>query len=144
MDTHDNPFKDDVIHIQKVMSTDGLVFSLNDPNSMYNVNTPEFNCVQTGYIGNTQYLVVEYMAKHPKISLTEPLDSNCRVSIPSSYETVFQTYVACLLLQSMGEYDKSNALYAKFKTIIEELKNNGIGIAEETGINIKPQLGGWI
>ena len=44
-----------------------------------------------------------------------------------------------------GEHlNESNALYAKFKTIIEELKLNGIGTVTQSGLNIKPKLRGWI
>lgn len=146
MDTPDRPFQDDVLHITSVESTSGLHFTLNDANSYININVPEYNCVQVENSHGSEYLLVKYMARHPKISLTEPRDSNVRIYIPSSYETALQTYVACLVYQNMGgnHLQESNALYAKFKSITEELKLSGIGVLTQTGYNIKPHLRGWV
>ena len=68
------------------------------------------------------------------------------INIPSSYRTALQTYVACLVLQNMGgeHLQESNALFAKFKTLTEELKLHGIGTITTVGTNIKPMLRGLI
>ena len=144
-DSLEKPFQDDVLHILEVSDTSGNIFPLNDSNSAYSIHTPEYNCIRTNNI-NRQYLVVKYQANHPKIPLTETISSNVRIQIPSSYRTALQTYVACLVLQNMGgsHLSESNALFAKFKTLTEELKLQGIGTVTQTGSNIKPQLRGWI
>lgn len=146
MDTPDKPFQDDVLHVLEVVSTDGLYFTLNDPNSYININTPEYNCIQVDNFHGAEYLLIKYQAGHPKIRLTEPRTSNVKISIPSSYETALQTYVACLVYNSMGgkHLNESNALFAKFKSLTEELKLTGIGLTTQTGVNIKPQLRGWV
>lgn len=145
MDTPEKPFLNDVLHILEVSNTSGLIYPLNDPMSYTSIHTPEYNCIKTNNVQD-RYLVVKYQASHPIIPLTEPMNSNVRIQIPSSYRTALQTYIACLVLQNMGgnHLNESNALFAKFKTLTEELKLQGIGTVTQTGSNIKPQLRGWI
>jgi len=146
MDTHDRPFQDDVLHILQVKSINGYSYPLNDTNVHTAIHTPEYNCVHITDSIQDKYLVITYQAGHSRIPLTEPISSNFAIQIPSSYRTALQTYVACLVLQNMGgnHLNESNALFAKFKTLTEELKLQGIGTVVQTGINIKPMLGGWV
>lgn len=145
-DTILKPFKNDVLHILAVRSMNGIGFDLNDDLSLTSVYTPEYNCIQIPANLKASHLIVQYQANHPYIPLTEPLDSNMQLQIPSSYRTALQTYVACLILQNMGgnHLNESNALFAKFKTLTEELKLQGIGTVVQNGTNIKPMLRGWI
>lgn len=145
-DTPENKFRDDVLHITSVSDTNGYEFPLNDSNNPISVHTPEYNCVQVSDNIGSNYLVVRYQAGHPRIPLTETADSQVQIQIPSSYRTALQTYVACLVLQNLGgqHHNESNALFAKFKTLTEELKLSGIGLITQSGINMKPQLRGWI
>lgn len=146
MDTHDKPFNDDVLHILQVRSMNGYSYPLNDLNVTAAIHTPEYNCIQVTDSIQDKFLVVTYQAGHKRIPLTEQFNSNFAIQIPSSYRTALQTYVACLLLQNMGgnHLNESNALFAKFKTLTEELKLQGIGTVVQTGINIKPVLRGWV
>lgn len=146
IDSADKPFKDDVLHILDVSSISGISFTINDRYSDINVNTPEYNCVEVLHNLGQEYLKIQYQARHPKISINEHLDSNTKIHIPSSYETVLQTYIAVLVFNAMGgsHLQESNALFAKFKTLTEELKLSGIGILNDSVISIKPQLRGWI
>lgn len=146
MDTYENPFQNDVLHILQVKSLNGYSYPLNDLNSNIAIHTPEYNCIQISDMVQDRFLVITYQAGHQRIPLTEQLNSNFAIQIPSSYRTALQTYIACLVLQNMGgnHINESNALFAKFKTLTEELKLQGIGTITQTGINIKPQLGGWI
>lgn len=146
IDSLDKPFKDDVLQIVNVVSTDGMTFTLNDINSLYNVNTPEYNCVEVRNSFGQEYLLVTYRAMHPKIPLDESIDSRFKLLLPSSYATALQTYVACLLLQNMGgvNIEQSNALFAKFKSLEEQLRENSFNDEATLGVNIKPSLGGWV
>lgn len=145
LDTPEKPFINDVLHILEVSNTEGRIYPLNDDLAMASVSTPEYNCIRTQNIQD-KYLVIKYLASHPIISLHEPLDSNVRIQIPSSYRSALQTYVACIVLHNMGgvHLQESNALFAKFKTLTDELKLQGIGTITQTGSNIKPILRGWL
>lgn len=146
VDSKENPFQDDVLHILEVSDSNGYVYPLNSDLVLVSVSTPEYNCIKVPDRVKEKYLVVKYQANHHKIPLQEPMNSNYKILIPSSYKSALQTYVACLILQNMGgvHLNESNALFAKFKTLTEELKEQGIGTITQTGINIKPQLRGWI
>lgn len=145
-DTPEKPFKDDVLHILAVRSTNGREYTINDDYGTFSIHTPEYNCVQVNGTIPENYLVIQYQAKHPDIPLTEPMSSNFPIHIPSSYRTALQTYVACLVLQNMGgeHLTESNALFAKFKTLTEELKQQGIGTTTTVVTNIKPMIRGWL
>ena len=146
MDTVEKPFQNDVLHILSVHSTQGREYAINDDYGSFSIHTPEYNCVQVNGRTPENYLVIKYQAKHPEIPLTEPMSSEYPISIPSSYRTALQTYVACLVLQNMGgeHLQESNALFAKFKTLKEELKLQGIGTVTTVGTNIRPMLRGWL
>lgn len=145
LDSLEKPFSNDVLHILEVSNTSGYIYPLNDSMSSISIHTPEYNCIKLNNVKD-EYLVIKYQASHPIIPLTEPYNSNVRIQIPSSYRAALQTYVACLVLQNMGggHLNESNAMFAKFKTLTEELKLQGIGTVTQTGSNIKPQLRGWI
>ena len=146
LDTHDKPFTNDVIKILAVNGMNGYEFTLNDPYSISSIFTPEYNCIHVPNSLNEKYLSVRYQAAHPKIPLTEPLTSNVRINLPSSFNTALQTYVASLIYQNMGgnNVQIANNLFAKFKTLTEELKLTGIGILPQVGNNIKPMLRNWL
>lgn len=145
-DTIEKPYTDDLVQILSVSQLDGKVLSLNDEFSPTGVHTPEYNCIHVPAINNNKHLVIVYQARHPVVKLTEPLDSNFVINIAPAYEVILQTYVACLLLQSMGgnNLQISNVFFAKFNTLLESLQRQGIGSNTISGINIKPQLGGWV
>lgn len=148
MDSPANPFEDDVLQVQAVFTDNGSSLSINDPLTYYGVSTPEYNCIQVPELTlqEYKYLTVLYRAKHKRIPLNADINK-VNVSIPSSFEGALQTYTASLIFMfTRGDDNKqlSNALFAKFKTQVEELKMEGIGYKPIAGINIKPEMGGWL
>lgn len=148
MDTEYNPFLDDVIQIQSIFNEEGLELLINDSVSYSGVHTPEYNCIQIsdGTLENAKFLTVLYKAKHPRIPLNEPLSSKLTLQIPASFEGALQAYVASnLMTNTVGEDSKNtgNIFYAKFRTMVDELKMQGIGTLPQVGTNIKPLIGGW-
>lgn len=146
VDTPEKPFEDDVLQITEVRTSSGSTLLLNDDLSYTSVHTPEYNCIRVPDAVMDKHLIVIYQANHRKVPLTEPRNSNFLINIPSSYQTALQTYVACLMYQNMGgkNIEISNALFAKFKTLTEELKLQGIGTVTQAETNIKPMLRGWV
>lgn len=146
LDNDLNPFSDDVIKILSVSRIDGFVYPMNDIYTYGSVLIPEYNCVQLTSGKVNDQIVVYYQAKHPSIPLNTPASSTVNINIPDSFRAALQAYVACLFYQNMGgnKHNESNAYYAKFKTLVEELKLEGIGIRERVGRNIKPEIGEWV
>lgn len=148
VDSPANSFENDVLQIQAVFTDNGTSLSINDPLTWSGVSTPEYNCIQVPEmtLNSCKYLTVLYRAKHKRIPLNADPEKVI-VSIPSSFEGALQTYVASLIFMfTRGDDNKqlSNSLFGKFKTQVEELKLEGIGYKPVHGINIKPELGGWL
>lgn len=150
LDTESDKYTDDVLSILGVFGIDGTSFPLNDSYAIGSVFTPEYNCIQVpedlkaaGY----RQLVVVYKANHTKININEPMDSRVTINLPSSYDSLLQSYVAYILYMNMGgdgQMNKGSQFFAKVNTLTAQLKEQGIGIITQTGTNIKPQLRGWV
>lgn len=146
IDTHLNPFNNDVLQIIEVSTIDGRSLAINDIHSNFGVLTPQPNCIHVPYDLGVKQLSVVYQASHQVIPLSEPATSNMEIEIPIAMHSAFMAYVACLVLQNMGgnKLNESNAFFAKYQTQMEMLKQQGIGTKTQTGTNIKPYIREWI
>lgn len=150
VDTDEDKFLDDVLQVLGVFDLQGHALPLNDSFAVGSIHTPEYNCIQvTDAIKrmNINSLVVVYKANHRTIPLNEPLDSELTISLPSSYDSLLQAYVAYLLYMNMGKADTvnlSSQYFAKVNTLTQQLTQQGIGVINQTGTNVRPQLRGWI
>lgn len=146
LDTDFEPFQDDVINILEVSSLDNISIPMDDITNKFGVYIPEFNCIKIPDNFNHTHLSVTYQANHVMIPLTEPANSRFMVNIPTAMKQAFYSYVACLTLHNMGgnNIQESNAYYAKYMTLMEGLKQQGIGVKSQVGINIKPYVNNWI
>lgn len=146
MDSAHEPFENDVLQIFQVSTESGISLGINDHVNPMSVFLPEFNCVQVpDSIRQHKNLVVTYRACHKRIPLDTTYDTKLTVNIPASYNGALQAYVASIIYNALGgEYtQQAHFYYGKFKTLVEELKLQGIGEESMLGINIKPMLRGW-
>lgn len=147
MDTEHEPFIDDVLHIQSITTDNGYTLPINDVFNQVGIMIPEYNCIQiSDGVRQHKHLVVTYRAKHPRIPLDTTYNTKLTINIPASFNGALQAYVASTVYNSLGgsEYAQLGQFYyAKFKTITEELKLQGIGEQSMLGINIKPSINGW-
>lgn len=147
MDSKYEPFADDVLLIQQVSTENGYNLVMNDTFNPASVQIPEYNCVLVpDSIRQHKHLVVTYRASHKVIPLDSTYDSKLTINIPASLNGALQAYVASIVYNSFGgaEYSQLGQFYyGKFKTMIEELKLQGIGEQSMLGLNIKPILRGW-
>lgn len=141
-----NPFDNDVLQVIEVSTIDGRSLAMNDIHSQFGVLIPQPNCIHVPYDLGIKQLSIVYQASHQVIPLSEPATSNMEINIPIAMHGAFMAYVACLVLQNMGgnKLNESNAFYAKYQTLMEVLKQQGIGIKTQTGTNIKPYIREWI
>lgn len=144
-DSDNHPFTDDVIKILSVYDLRGNEYPINDITNPRSVFLREYNCIQIPN-GVEGILSIQYQAKHSRIPLNVAYDSEIEINIPAPYLSALQAYVACIFLQNMGgnKLNDSNAFYARYKTLVADLLNEGVGSQDNTGVNIRPQLGGWI
>lgn len=150
LDSDQDKYLDDALQVLGVFDINGHSFPLNDTFAIGSVFTPEYNCIQVPeqlkQMGIHQ-LVVVYKANHFKIALNEPLSSNVTISLPSSYDSLLQAYVAYTLYMNMAgeaQVNLGSQYFAKVNTLTQQLVQQGIGVIMQTGTNIRPQLGGWV
>lgn len=156
LDTKERPFKEDILNIVGVFSLEGHQYPLNDQYAIGSLFTPDFNSISVPlamWLDHTKpnnavdKLVILYQANHEKIPLTEPLDSNFTINLSPTYLAILYAYVAHLLFMQIGTpegVNQSNTYFAKFNTLIETAKEQGIGVITQTGVNIKPLLRGYL
>ncbi len=140
------PFNDDIIQIIEIADLNGNSIAINDIYAQYGVMLPQPNCVHVPRDLGISELSIVYQAAHQRIPLTEPADSVFEIAIPIPMVSAFMAYIACLWLHNVGgnSHQESNAFFAKYQTQIQMLKQQGIGVKQYTGINIKPYLRGFI
>lgn len=149
-DTVHQPFEDDVLSIEEVFGDGVESITLNDPHSYNTVFTPEYNCIQVTdtVINRFSYLQVMYRATMPRIPLDTPATSRMTINLPSSFNSALQAYVASLVYMYAGgesNISQGNIYFAKYKSLVEELQQQGIGYKPiTTGVNIKPMKGGFL
>lgn len=146
MDSDINPFHNDVLQIIEVSTVDGRSLAMNDIHAEFGILTPTPTCIHVPYDLGVNQLSVVYQATHQKIPLSEPATSEFNIEIPTAMVGAFMAYIACLVLQNMGgnKLNDSNAFFAKYQTLMELLKQQGIGNKPTTGYNIKPYIREWI
>lgn len=152
MDTALNPFKDDILNILGVFNLEGQQYPLNDQYAIGSLFTPDYNSLMIPLAmwknhkvpyNIVDKLVIVYQADHPKISLNEPLSSQMEIHLSPIYQSMLQAYVAHLLHMHIGSeqsINQSNQYFAKFNSLIQTAKEQGIGVITQTGVNIKPIL----
>ena len=152
MDTALNPFKDDILNILGVFNLEGQQYPLNDQYAIGSLFTPDYNSLMIPLAmwknhkvpyNIVDKLVIVYQADHPKIPLNEPLSSQMEIHLSPIYQSMLQAYVAHLLYMHIGSeqsINQSNQYFAKFNSLIQTAKEQGIGVITQTGVNIKPIL----
>ncbi len=156
LDTPSNPFKDDILNIIGVYNLEGQQYPLNDQYAIGSLFTPDYNSLMVPLAmwqnhkvpyNVVDKLVLVYQADHPKIPLNEPLTSQMEIHLSPIYQSMLQAYVAHLLHMHIGSeqsINQSNQYFAKFNSLMQTAKEQGIGVITQTGINIKPILRDFI
>ena len=152
MDTAFNPFKDDILNILGVFNLEGQQYPLNDQYAIGSLFTPDYNSLMIPLAmwknhkvpyNIVDKLVIVYQADHPKIPLNEPLSSQMEIHLSPIYQSMLQAYVDHLLHMHIGSeqsINQSNQYFAKFNSLKQTAKEQGIGVITQTGVNIKPIL----
>ena len=161
LDAADDPFLDDIIKVEKVLTEGGESFSLNDAADPYSVTTPSSTVlrVPSGLVAGenslemfpeklkTETLSLIYRANHPKISIGTGFFNPARVEIelPDTHLQALLYYVASRVNNPVGmvnEFNAGNNYYTKYLAACEELENKGIQV-DQGESNTRLRRGGW-
>ena len=158
LDTVDDPFQDDVLKIEKVLTEAEAEFPLNDGSDVYSMFTPSAlqlrvpqELVTDGADlpeeMETDILTVVYRANHPKILLSEVQfdPSQVELWLPESHLEPLLYYVASRVNNPVGmanEFHAGNSYYAKYVAACQALMEEGLQV-DQGSTNYRLISNGW-
>lgn len=135
MDTPENPFPDNILHIEEVYNEVGDQLTLNDPEDELSVFTPKYNTVQVPWPNDFNTIAVQYRAAHPEIIYAPGMDpKEIEVEIPEALHEALLFYVASRVLVGVTNNDGGNAgnsYYQKYMNRINFVNDMGMYIQTE-------------
>ena len=157
-DTSFEPFRDNVLKIEKVFNEDGQEFHLNETDpyiiqtetlqqsrKAWSVHTPDYRTIQMPYPMVTNQILVEYRANHEKIVLKGLNPETTEIKIPSYLLQSLLLFIAARAYSSLGgESAQEGMLYMqKFEASILQIKTEGL-VNTENNTNQKLEVAGWV
>lgn len=114
------PFKDDVIKILSVYDSFGNDLLVNDPNHPFSVFVPEDKIVQVSHPICGQALSIQYQAKHPTLSDSDPEQS---IILPEVLWPALYAYIAYMVFDGInvdGSAQRAANQFNKYTAICDE------------------------
>lgn len=151
-----DPFKDNLLKVQRVITAAGHELGLNNPNDCWSVHTPSMNALRVPldivnmasdlpFHLKTVTLDVHYHQNHPKLVLEVFDPSNVEVELPETHVQALLYYVASRHHNPAGmtnEFNAGNNWYAKYEAECMRLENEGMEI-DQLGQPDRIRRGGW-
>jgi hypothetical protein len=159
IDTADDPFVDDIIKVERVLTDGGVELALNDEKNKYSVTTPsalvlKVPAVMVSEIEEppedlmTDTLKVVYRANHPKLVMGVGYFDPARVDVqlPDTHLEPLLYYVASRVNNPVGmtnEFHAGNSYFAKYEAACQALEGKGIQVDQGSG-NTRATRNGWV
>jgi hypothetical protein len=158
LDSSVDPFTDDIIKVEGVLTAAGLEMGLNDAADPYSVFTPSALVLRvpdevatvtraTPDWLKTTSLTVIYRAGHPRLIATEEYDpATVEVELPDTHLEPLLYYVASRVNNPVGmnnEFHAGNSYFAKYEAACQALEGKGLQVdqgSQNTGLS----RGGWV
>lgn len=121
-------FKDDLLKIVSVKTSNGIYLPLNDPDEFYNVTTSFYNRIVIPNFKPEWKLQVIYVCKHKELTATK-LDE--KIDLPESLIPAVCAYVAYMVHNNMNtelSVANANKYLQLYNSIIQENINTDISI----------------
>ena len=144
-----DPFKDNVLKIERIHNEDGEELFLNDGNQYWSVHTPRYNTIQVPYTEKENAMSVMFRANHPKIDLDLEDLSLVELDIPDGLLEPLCLYVGARFfanspsLRGQGETIDGQMFTARFEQACLKYSEMGLQNTENT-TNLKAPMNGWI
>ena len=152
-------FNDDVLKVEKVLTSAGIELGLNDASDPFGCTTPSTAVLRVALaVVNkgpdlpadliTDSLELVYRANHPRIVIPASGLAPARVNIelPDSHLEPLLLYVASRVHNPIGmsnEFHAGNSWYAKYEAACARLENEGLEI-DRGSQNTRAGRGGWV
>jgi len=157
-DTEFEPFKDNVLKIEKVFNEDGQELYLNETepyiirtelhhttDRAWTVNTPSYNTIQIPYPMETNALLVEYRANHPHIAIKGLKPYSTEVDIPAYLLNPLLLFIASRVFSNMGgdSMQVGMAYMARYEASLVEVERLGLLNTMQV-VNQKLEVNQWV
>jgi hypothetical protein len=157
-DTVLEPFTDDIIKVEQVITSGDYELGLNDASSPISVFTPnalELRVPEALITGvdwpdelDTDTLTVVYRAAHPKLTMLAGTlnPSQITLELPDSHLEPLLYYVASRVHNPIGmnnEFHAGNSYYAKYEAACQALENQGLQVDQDSQ-NSRLSRNGWV
>jgi len=156
----DSPeFIDDIHKIERVYTSAGVEFPLNDESSEYSCFTPSMTTLRVPYaVVNTSVdvhkdfitdnITIVYRAAHPKIIYKDTgfKPKDIEIELPSSHLEPLLLYVASRINNPIGmtnEFHAGNSYYAKYEKACQDLEIQNIRV-DQGKQNNRLRANGWV
>lgn len=153
----DEPFRDDLLKLEQVLTTEGKELALNDASQTYSCFTPSLQTLRVaeavidgdfdlpaGY--RTTELLLVYRANHP-ILLDSVFDATkVELELPYSHLMPLLYFVASRVHNPIGmanEFHAGNNYAMKYEQACQELEHYNLQVDQGRG-NTRLERGGWV
>lgn len=159
LDSEHEPFKDDLIKIERIYLDTGFEPALNDyadpcsftTSSLRTIQAPKRIVEQDPQLPQwlkAQTFTVLYRANHPKLTEDDGADfpEDMEVDLPDLYLEPLLYYIASRLHNPTGmvnEFHMGNSYYAKYEAACREIENTGLYISQH-GQDDRIKRNGWV
>ena len=159
LDTKDNPFLDNILKVERVLTDKGYELGLNDENDPYAIQTPSMSTlrVPVGIVTptsetpseyRTERLQVMYRANHPLLTEENGADfpEDCEVDLPYSHLEPLLLYIASRVHNPVGmseNYHAGDSYAMKYEQACQLLEQTNIRV-DQMGQVDKNRRGGWV
>ena len=159
LDTVANPFRDDVLKIEQVITDAGCELELNNKSAQYSCFTPSAEVLRvptimvSGLLSipeqlKTEQLTVVYRANHPvfdtEVGSFDP--GNTEVELPYTHLWALCLFVASRINNPIGmsqEFNAGNNYAAKYEAECQRLEADGYEVDQGAG-NSRARRNGWV
>lgn len=145
-----DPFRDNVLKIERVHNEDGEELFLNDGNQYWSVHTPRYNTIQVPFTEKENAMSVMFRANHPKLDLNSDLPmGETEIELPVGLVEPLCLFIGSRFfanspsLRGQGETIDGQMFFAKFEQACLKYSELGLHNTEST-TNLKAPSNGWI
>ena len=139
------PFKDNVLRIEKIIDELGRELFVNDSEEYWSVHTLSYDSIQVPYPEKENQMIITYRADADKILIPDLDPKTTVISIPGYLVEALLLYVAARVFSNVNTdgVNEGNTYMAKFEKSILTAQTLGLNNEDNT-MNTKLDAAGWV
>jgi len=145
IDSAYQPFKDNVLKIEKVFNEDGQELYNSEMDEYWSIQIPFYNAIQIPYPEKENQMIATYRASHPKLPIQDLDPTTAEVAIPPGMLEPLLLFIAArVYANKTTEGGQEGQMYlAKFEAACKKIEELGLSNIDRTK-NTKLDKNGWV